>query len=96
MKVVNKQTQECKNEYAKLTVLSNKVAKDNHEYRTDPSQVFMAAWCMAAMPYATIAIAHPAKGKTYAFLLLAARCLEEDDTEQRRVVIYVNSQIVKK
>ena len=51
---------------------------------------------MSAVPYTTIAIAPPAAGKTYAFLLLAARCLELDLTETHRVVIYVNSQIVKK
>ena len=96
IKEVNKQTQGFKNEYSKLTVLSNKVAQENYEYRTDPAQVFMAAWCMSAAPYTTIAIAPPAAGKTYAFLLLAARYLEMDETEQHRVVIYVNSQIVKK
>ena len=96
VKEVNKQTQVFKNEYSKLTVLSNKVARENYEYRTDPAQVFMAAWCMSAVPYTTIAIAPPAAGKTYAFLLLAARCLEMDETETHRVVIYVNSAIVKK
>ena len=45
-KEVKKHGQEFVNEYAAMTVLSNKIEQANRLYRTDPAQVYMSTWCM--------------------------------------------------
>ena len=70
------QEQEFQDEYVAITALSDKIAVAHQDYRTDPAQVFMAAWCMTYTYSISCAIAPPAAGKTFAFLLFAARCLE--------------------
>ena len=78
-----------------MTTLSEKIAAVHPEYRTDPAQVFMATWCVVNTSFANVAIAPPAAGKTYAFLLLAQRALEYENNNGARIVIYVSSKIVK-
>ena len=67
-----------KKEFAAVTAISDRVAAKTDFYRTDPAQVFMAAWVLSRMDFSLVAIAPPAAGKTFVFLLVAARCLELD------------------
>ena len=91
---VKKQSRDFQDEYAALTKLSDRIAAKTPLYRTDPAQVFMAAWCLSCVESACVAIAPPAAGKTFVFLLVAARCLELDEGGTHRIVIYVSSTIV--
>ena len=65
------QDQDFQDEYAAITALSDRIAIAHQDYRTDPAQVFMAAWCMNYDFSISCAIAPPAAGKTFAFLLFA-------------------------
>ena len=73
---VEAENEEFQNEYAAITALSDRIAEANQDYRTDPAQVLMATWCMTYTYSLSCAIAPPAAGKTFAFLLFSARCLE--------------------
>ena len=46
LREVQKHAPDFANEYAAMTVLSNKIAQAQRLYRTDPAQVYMATWCM--------------------------------------------------
>ena len=76
MDLVKKQDHDFQSEYVAITHLSDRIATANQDYRTDPAQVFIATWCMTYTYSISCAIAPPAAGKTFAFLLFAARCLE--------------------
>ena len=77
-----------------MAKISDRIARSTDFYRTDPAQVYMAAWILSHTYDKLVAIAPPAAGKTFVFLLVAARCLELDQTRAARVVIYVSSRIV--
>ena len=94
MELVKKQDHDFQSEYVALTHLSDRIAATNQDYRTDPAQVFIAAWCMVFTYNLGCDIAPLAAGKTFAFLLFAARVLELENAENHRVVIYVSSAIV--
>ena len=91
-----KQDQDFQAEYLAITKMSDRIAAAHQDYRTDPAQVFIATWCMSYDWTPSLAIAPPAAGKTFAFLLFAARCLELEGADNHRVVIYVSSAIVRK
>ena len=93
---MKKHDHDFQSEYVALTHLSDRIAATNQDYRTDPAQVFIATWCMSYTYSPSLAIAPPAAGKTFAFLLFAARCLELEGAENHRIVIYVSSAIVMK
>ena len=95
MKEVKRQGKEFQQEYARMTELSDRIAAGHAEYRTDPTQVFMASWCIVQKSFQNVCIAPPAAGKTYAFLLVSQRALEYEDNDGARIVIYVSSQIVR-
>ena len=92
---MKKQDHDFQSEYVAITHLSDRIATAHQDYRTDPAQVLIATWCMTYTYSISCAIAPPAAGKTFAFLLFAARCLELKGADSHRVVIYVSSAIVR-
>ena len=75
---VEQEDEHFQREFAAVKAISDRVAEKTDFYRTDPAQVFMAAWVLSRMDFSLVAIAPPAAGKTFVFLLVAARCLELD------------------
>ena len=78
LEAVQREDEHFQREFAAVTAISDRVAAKTDFYRTDPAQVFMAAWVLSHMNFSLVAIAPPAAGKTFVFLLVAARCLELD------------------
>ena len=78
LEAVGREDEHFQREFTALAAISDRIANKTDFYRTDPAQVFMAAWVLSNMNFSLVAIAPPAAGKTFVFLLVAARCLELD------------------